>query len=135
MIYLLDSNVFSDLMHDRADIRLRFGAISPTDPIRICTIVRGEVLFGLQRMPDGKRRQDLEREAAKLFKMIPCEPIPVSVADRYSSTKRSRQRAGLPMDENDLWIAATALALGATLVTRDSDFQKVAGLASEDLTK
>ena len=27
--------------------------------------------------------------------------------------------------ENDLWIAATALALGATLVTRDTDFQSV----------
>ncbi|MGI8742900.1 MAG: PIN domain-containing protein [Bryobacteraceae bacterium] len=26
------------------------------------------------------------------------------------------------MDENDLWIAATALVLDATLVTRDTDF-------------
>jgi hypothetical protein len=28
------------------------------------------------------------------------------------------------LDENDLWIAATALALDAVLITRDSDFQR-----------
>ena len=39
------------------------------------------------------------------------------------------------MDENDLWIAATALALGATLVTRDSDFSGTPGLVIEDWTK
>jgi predicted nucleic acid-binding protein len=32
------------------------------------------------------------------------------------------------MDENDLWVAATALALGATLVSRDRDFEGVDGL-------
>ena len=34
-----------------------------------------------------------------------------------------------PIDENDRWIAATALALGATLVTRDGDFAGIGGLA------
>jgi predicted nucleic acid-binding protein len=39
-----------------------------------------------------------------------------------------QQRAGLPLDENDLWIAATALAIDATLVTRDTDFRSIEGL-------
>ena len=43
--------------------------------------------------------------------------------------KVSQQRRGLPLDENDLWIAATALVLDATLVSRDSDFQAIEGLA------
>jgi predicted nucleic acid-binding protein len=36
------------------------------------------------------------------------------------------------MDENDLWIAATALALGATLVSRDGDFKQIDGLSVEN---
>jgi len=41
----------------------------------------------------------------------------------------ARQRRGLPPDENDLWIAATALAMDAALVSRDSGFQAIEGLA------
>ena len=36
------------------------------------------------------------------------------------------------LNENDLWIAATAMSYGATLVTRDADFQHVTGLSVED---
>jgi hypothetical protein len=40
----------------------------------------------------------------------------------YSQIKATRQRQGLGLDENDLWIAATAKALGAVLVSSDRDF-------------
>jgi tRNA(fMet)-specific endonuclease VapC len=46
--------------------------------------------------------------------------------------KRTRQLKGLTLDENDLWIAATALALGATLISRDNDFQNLEGLKVEN---
>jgi predicted nucleic acid-binding protein len=38
------------------------------------------------------------------------------------------------LDENDLWIAATALALYATLISRDSDFHYIDGLKVENWT-
>jgi predicted nucleic acid-binding protein len=55
----------------------------------------------------------------------------LTVRERYFefSHKLSRQQHGLTLDENDLWVAATALALGATLVGRDSDFASIDGLA------
>ncbi|HUE24770.1 MAG TPA: PIN domain-containing protein [Bryobacteraceae bacterium] len=34
----------------------------------------------------------------------------------------------MALDENDLWIAATAISLGATLVSRDRDFEGIEGL-------
>lgn len=53
----------------------------------------------------------------------------VSAGDLYATVKSGQQRCGLPLDENDLWIAATALALGATLISNDSDFQSIETLA------
>ena len=129
MIYLLDTNAISALM--RADVRMAawLSSIGPGDRVFVCTIVRGEILFGLERLVQGRRRTELEGKAGKLFAVLPCEPIPSSAAERYASVKAAQQRRGLPLDENDLWISATALAMNATLVSRDSDFQTIDGLA------
>jgi hypothetical protein len=60
--------------------------------------------------------------------------VPEKASDHYATMKFSRQQKGLSLDENDLWIAATAVAIGAILITRDSDFQQIDGLAVNDWT-
>lgn len=103
-------------------------SIGADDRVVVCSITRGEVLFGLERLAQGRRRTELEGKAWKLFDVLPCEPIPPAAGDQYAHVKNSQQRRGRPLDENDLWIAATALAIDATLVSRDSDFQRIKGL-------
>ena len=49
-------------------------------------------------------------KAWKLLTLMPCQPIPEAAADLYASIKISQQRRGLPLDQNDLWTAATVLA-------------------------
>ena len=49
--------------------------------------------------------------------------------DFYAAVKFARQQRGLALDENDLWVAMIAPALGATLVSRDSDFAGIDGLS------
>jgi predicted nucleic acid-binding protein len=128
VIYLLDTNAISALM--RADARMAswLSSIGVDDRVMICAIARGEILFGLERLAPGRRRTELEGKAGKLFAVLPCEPVPAAAADVYAKVKISQQRRGIPLDENDLWMAATALALDATLVSRDSDFQTIEGL-------
>ena len=58
-----------------------------------------------------------------------CEPVPERAAGFYAELKVARRKRVLSLDENDLWIAATALALGACLVSRDGDFGAVTGLS------
>lgn len=120
MIYLLDTNAISDLMRENPQIaaRLRTGAAS--DRVVTSVIVRGEILHGLLRMPPGSRKDLLETKAAALFASFPCESVPESAATHYARIKAAQQALGLSLDENDLWIAASASAIGATIVSRET---------------
>ena len=129
VIYLLDTNSISLLMREDARMATWLSSVSADDHVVICTIARGEVLFGVKRLAYGRRRDELEAKAQKLFAALPCEAIPPGAADLYADVKIAQQRRGLSLDENDLWIAATALAIGATLVSRDTDFVGIETLA------
>ena len=127
--YLLDTNAVSDLMRAEARIENWLSELHEDDRVVTCTIVRGEILFGIARLAESKRRTDLEEKARQLFGALPCEPVPERASHFYAAVKLARQCRGLTLDENDLWVAATALALGATLVSRDRDFAGIDGLS------
>ncbi len=132
MIFLLDTNAFSDLMRKHSRVEGRMSSLPVVDRVVICPVVRGEILYGIEQLPQSRRRQNLERQAAPLFAIIPCEPIPEGAGDHYARIKLTRQQKGLTLDENDLWLAATAMALNSLLITRDSDFQQIDGLTAND---
>ena len=132
MIFLLDTNAFSDLMREHPTVEARMAALSDRDSIIICPVVRGEIIYGIARLSLGKRRTDLKLKADKLFATVPCEVIPEVAGDHYANAKIACQGKGLNLDENDLWLAATAMAEGAALVTRDNDFQQIDGLSVVD---
>jgi tRNA(fMet)-specific endonuclease VapC len=134
MMFLLGTNAFSDLMRKNTKLEVRLSCLGPTNEVVICPIVRGEIRYGIEQLPQSKRRQDLEAQAEPLFNVVLCEAIPEGAGDHYARIKLTRQQKGLVLDENDLWIAATALALGAVLITRDSDFQQIEGLSVNDWT-
>jgi predicted nucleic acid-binding protein len=80
-------------------------------------------------VPAGRRRAELEETGHQFLNALRCEPIPERAGDFYATVKLTRQQRELTLDENDLWVAATALALGAKLVSRDSDFGDIPGLS------
>ena len=135
MPFMLDTTAFSDLMREHPRVQTRLSVLAPTERVSICPVVRGEILHGLARLPASQRRRDLETKAVRLFAAVPCESIPEAAADHYAEIKLTRQKKGLASDENDLWIAASAREAGATLVTRDTDFQQIDGLAVEDWSR
>jgi tRNA(fMet)-specific endonuclease VapC len=135
MIYLLDTNAFADLMREHPLAVEYVKGVSADDQFVICSIVRGEILYGVERLPASKRQVDLRAKADLLFASIPCESVPAAAADHYAAIKQSRAVNGLSMDENDLWIAATAMSMGATLVSRDNDVRNIGGLVVIDWSK
>ena len=91
-------------------------------------------MFGIARMPLGRRREELYSKAISVFGILPCEPVPCDAAKHYAEIKTELQRLGLGLEDNDLWIAATALALNAVLITRDRGFRRIRELTIEDWT-
>ena len=126
--YLLDTSTCSLLMKDNAKVKGRLNSLTESDYPFTCSIVKGEILFGIARLPEGKRRQDLQQKSDELFAAIPCEPISENVSDAYAQVKDTAKKQGTSLGECDLWIAATALVLDAILVTSDSDYQRIVGL-------
>jgi predicted nucleic acid-binding protein len=127
---LLDTNAVSDLMRDDPKVKARMG--SHSDPVLTSVVVIGEIRYGLSRLPSGKKRRDLEVRAQGVLTLITIEPVAVAIADAYGRLKASLESQGLNLDDNDLWISATALASGFVVVTRDQIFSQVPGLRVED---
>lgn len=68
MDYLLDSSTCSLLMAHTPNVIAHLASTSDVnDYVFTCTIVRGEILYGIQRLPFGNRRQVLENQAINLF--------------------------------------------------------------------
>jgi predicted nucleic acid-binding protein len=134
VIFLLDTTAISDLIREHPKVTARLAGLSSEDRVMLCAIVRGEIRYGIEQLPPGQRRTEIEIKTTQLLAVIPSQPITDAVADRYGRIKASSQRKGYPLDENDLWIAATALSLGATLVSRDTDFHRVDHLQIADWT-
>ena len=131
-IYLLDTNAVSDLMARQPTISAKVAA--KLGQLVTSVIVRGEICYGLERLPHGKRRSELQARAAHVLPSLPCEVVSEQVSDIYSRIRRTAEVNGLSCDDNDLWIAATSLVLGAVVVTRDKDFANIPGLQVEDWT-
>jgi tRNA(fMet)-specific endonuclease VapC len=132
MLYLLDTNTISRLALREPKVLARAAAIGETDEAVTCTIVRGEVLYGIEHLPKGRRRDETNRLMQAVFQQIRCVPAPDLAAEGYAMMNESRQRAGRKIEENDLWISVTAMAIGAVLVSHDKDVQVTAGLVVED---
>ena len=137
MDYLLETSTCSLLRAHVPRVVAHFASLSDEDDyVFTCTIVKGEILFGIERLPIGRRRQSLENQIVNLFAELPCLAVPEETANYYAEMKTQAEQQGTSLSDNDLWIAATAMTLNAILVTSDLDFQRIAGfgLQLEDWT-
>ena len=71
-----------------------------------------------------------DSEAGHFRADLELNPVPIDHAVSYAwaELRVSPRDAGQRMGVNDSWIAATALALGVSLVTQDAGIPVVAGL-------
>ncbi|HEX2080785.1 MAG TPA: type II toxin-antitoxin system VapC family toxin [Longimicrobium sp.] len=99
----------------------RFGLQSrPFTPLTSIVTV-GEILAFARRNGWGARRLEALRQLAGNLVVIDINREPILNA--YAELDTHLKRSGTPMgQQNDVWIAATASATGAVLLTTDRDF-------------
>lgn len=95
------------------------------DEVLLSAIVLGELTYGAlnSRSPDDNivKLTELRRECRFV-------PIDEAVVASYGRVRLLLKQRGRPIPENDIWICATALVHGASVLTHDAHFKEVDGL-------
>jgi len=128
--YLLDTNIFIYIRQGRPEEVVRRFSKLRAGEAAVSVISYGELFFGAAKR--GQRVEDLERLRA-LMRLLPCLTIPEAAAEVYGAIRAELQSKGQVISNNDLWIAAHALASGLTLVTNnEKEFKRVRGLKMQN---
>ena len=132
MTYLLDTNTcIGWLRQSQPQIVARIQAQAQAD-IVLCSVVVGELLFGVQRS-DLAHRANTGLRVEQLRQQFTSLPFDDAAAEQYSRIRADLTERGLLIGGNDLLIAAIALSKGCTLVTHNTaEFSRVAGLVIQD---
>ena len=129
---IADTNVVSEFMKDAPDPAMMAWAHGvDAGDLTICVVTVEEVERGLGRLPEGRRRRDLELRWGQLVDSF-SETVAVydlRAARRTASILVAAEASGRPMSLADAQIAGICLAGGHQLATRNvSDFSTAAGL-------
>ena len=132
MAWFLDTNAC--IMHLRGrhpELSARWRRHRAED-LAIPLTTYAELLVGAEKSSQPDR---VLRQIETLLEAHEIVEITEEVAEHYARIRAGLEGRGVGIGGNDLWIAATALAHGATLVTNNTgEFSRVPGLLVEDWT-
>ena len=120
---VLDTNVLSELTRNEpAKQVVTWLDRQDTDEVYVTAITKAEIKFGLEMMPEGKRRLELNSIYDRLFTtMLLGKVLPFDDAstDDFARLAASCRKRGLAPSSADLQIAAIASYHSAAVATRN----------------
>jgi toxin FitB len=128
-VTILDTNVLSEVMASLpSDVVLAWiSKRRVADQLFVTTITIAEILYGVELLPAGKRRDKLNAEAEAMFaqdfagQILAFDDLAARAFARIAS---SRRKIGRPITELDGQIVSIAAVNGADLATRNTtDFE------------
>ncbi|MBM3211611.1 type II toxin-antitoxin system VapC family toxin [Candidatus Poribacteria bacterium] len=136
MNYLIDTNHWSYLQRGHPLIRKHIQSLPEESTLYMSVISQGELLFGVELAVNESQKNRLRALYAQtITEMTEIIYVTSQVAERYALVLANLRRKGKPIETNNIWIAATALAYNLILVTNDEHFQYIDGMQTEDWTK
>lgn len=128
--YLLDTNICIYISKQKPQNVLNKFEKLAVGEAAISTITFGELFYGVQKSHHHKVNTE---NLTKLISLIPPLPIPTDAGKHYGIIRSKLEKKGQIIGNNDLWIAAHALALDLTLVTNnDKEFSRIPHLKIEN---
>jgi predicted nucleic acid-binding protein len=122
--WLLDTNVISELRRPRPEKRvLAFVASQPLGSLYVSVVSLAEIRFGIELASDPALRTELSDWLThKLKPMFENRALPVGedVIVKWRLLVEEGRKRRHTFSQPDLFIAATALHHGLTVVTRDT---------------
>lgn len=119
MMFLIDTNVVSELTKPRPNLQVQRWASIRIDAAFMSTVTVGEIVKGIERLPSGKRRAALEQWLSALTsrafnaRLLPIDEVVAAEWGRISAALRRT----LPCA--DSLLAATARVHDLTVATRN----------------
>ena len=124
-----DTNVVSELMKVEPSPAVRaWVAAHGHHELRITVITVAEILYGVERLPNGRRKDTLREAAVDVFSRFTEDVLPfdAAAATVYPEIVDDRDRQGTPISGYDAQIAGICRANDASLATRnEKDFAGV----------
>lgn len=120
---ILDTNVISEVVRSAPNDRVVGWLESLTSEVAITAVTFAELLAGVGRLPDGRRKAELSTRIAAAVEPFRGSRSILAFDDTaavyYADVLLAREAAGRPISTADAQIAAICLAHEATCATRN----------------
>ena len=120
--YLLDSSLLAAYLHNRATAISLISVWVKNDEAATSMLVYGEVIEYLKGLPDY---QENYIALHTILIEIPPYPLTYAVLEEFADIRRALRPLHQDIGDIDTLIAATAREHDLTLVTIDTDFERV----------
>jgi len=130
---MLDTNICIYIAKQQPpEVKTRFERLKPGQLV-MSVITYGELCYGANK---SNQRARALAQLDELVQDIPVENLSSAASQTYGEIRALLEKQGRMIGNNDLWIAAHAVALNVTLATNNErEFLRVAGLSVENWTK
>lgn len=128
--YLLDTNICIYITKQKPTSVLHKFQHTPAGAVGMSIITYGELFYGAQKSQHTKKTLVLLDE---LTSLIPPLALPLEAGKDYGDIRSRLEKQGKSIGNNDLWIAAHALAQNLILVTNNTkEFSRIPHLKLEN---
>lgn len=128
---LIDSSVLIEAERGRLDLAAHVENHTD-DEFFVSVVTASELLHGVHRANDPAVRARRSAFVEAVLERLPLLPVDLTTARAHARIWAQLARSGTTIGQNDIWLAASCVAHGLTMVTSNvADFERVPGLDVE----